>query len=130
MAPRYGIQIEAGDIHPMGGALRVASDTDSTWPVRQWRGGFLPRAGSLCAGRVDPLFIAALLCAIASVTLTWLPRYNVALAGTALIMALLGYQRHFSYKHRGRYRGLWINYLATAIGICGLIAGFGLTAFK
>ena len=109
--------------------MMEAPDSDSAWPESpaRRRAFGLPALG---AKRTDPLCIAALLLAVASLAFTWMPSYNVSLAGVALIASLLGYHRFFSYKHRGRYGGLWINYIATAIGICGLVAGFGLTAFS
>lgn len=79
--------------------------------------------------RTDPYFITALLLAAASLAFLWAPRYNVLLAGASLIVSVLGYRRFFSYKHRGRYGGLWVNYVATAAGLCGLVAGAGLPAF-
>lgn len=123
---RFHLQSSGGDVVA---TLIEAPDSDSSWPESPARRRVfgLPALG---AKRTDPLFIAALLLAVASLAFAWMPRYNVSLAGIALIASLLGYQRFFSYKHRGRYGGLWINYLATAIGACGLVAGFGLTAFN
>ncbi len=123
---RFPLQGSGGDI---GATMVGAPDSDSAWPERPARRRAF-RLPALGAKRTDPLFITALLLAAASVAFAWMPRYNVSLAGAALIASLLGYMRFFSYKHRGRYGGLWMNYIATAIGISGLVAGLGLTAFN
>lgn len=79
--------------------------------------------------RTDPYFLAAFVLGAASLVFAWMPRIDLGLAGVAIIVSLLGYQRYFSYRQRGRYRGLWINYLATVIGVVGLVMGFRFTPF-
>jgi ribosomal protein L37E len=79
--------------------------------------------------RTDPYFLAAFVLGAASLLFTWMPNVGLGLAGAAIIVALLGYQRYFSYRQRGRYKGLWVNYLATVAGIVGLAMGFHFTPF-
>jgi hypothetical protein len=122
---RLKLQSSAGElgVHPDLGC-ESANEWPPVTPRRRTFG--LVKLG---AKRTDPLFLVALICAVASLAFSWAPRYNVSLAGAALITSLLGYQHYFSYRHRGRYGGLWLNYLATAVGICALVAGIGITAF-
>jgi hypothetical protein len=77
--------------------------------------------------RTDPYFLVALVLGLASLAFAWVPSVDLGLAGLALIVALLGYNRYFGYKQRGRYGGLWVNYLATVAGIVGLVIGFHIT---
>lgn len=117
------------DIRPGGAALGVPFDTDSPLFAGTHRSNRVLSAVTRPRKRTDPFFIAALLGAVASLAFMWIPSVNIALAGAALIIALIGYRRYFSYKHRSRYAGLWINYIATVIGIIGLVTGFRVTAF-
>lgn len=73
--------------------------------------------------RTDPFYLAALLLSVSSLCFAWAPGYNVSLAGLGLTVALLGYRRFFGYRYRSRYRGLWINHLAAAVGIVMLVLG-------
>jgi hypothetical protein len=79
--------------------------------------------------RTDPYFLVAFVLGAASLLFAWMPNIGLGLAGTAVIVALLGYRRYFSYRQRGRYKGLWVNYLATVAGIAGLAMGFHFTPF-
>ncbi len=122
---RLELQSSAGDLGVEPG---FGYDTANAWPPsRQRKRSF--GLVSLGARRTDPLFLVALLCAFASLAFSWAPRFNVSLACVALSFSLMGYQHYFSYKHRGRYGGLWLNYLATVVGICALVAAVGVSAF-
>lgn len=103
-------------------ALDGGLEAACAWPAKAGK------HRTLSGKRTDPFYLVALLLSIASLVFTWVPDYNVSLAGFGLIFSLIGYQRFFSYRYRSRYRGLWINYIATAMGVCGLIAGIGVKA--
>jgi Double zinc ribbon len=122
---RLKLQSSAGDV---GVQTALDCDAANAWPPSEHRKRSFGLV-SLGAKRTDPLFLAALLCAVASLVFSWAPRYNVSLACVALSFSLMGYQHYFSYKHRGRYGGLWLNYLATVVGTCALVAAVGVSAF-
>ena len=82
-----------------------------------------------CSKRTDPYFLVAFILGAASLAFAWMPRVDPGLAGAAIIVSLLVYRRYFSYRQRGRYKGLWINYLATVTGMVGLAMGFHFTPF-
>lgn len=94
-------------------------DAACAWPVNA------DRRRLFSGKRADPYYLAAFVLSLASLVFIWVPSCNVSLAGSGLVSSLLGYQRLFSYRYRSRYRGLWINHLATAMGAFGLVMSMG-----
>lgn len=112
----FGVKTQLAEEPGVGGAGVEAA---CAWPVN------VERQRLLSGKRADPYYLVAFLFSLASLVFIWAPSYNVTLAGAGLVSALLGYRRFFSYRYRSRYRGIWINYLATGLGAFGLVAGMG-----
>lgn len=125
----FRLQGRDADLRASSGALEVDLESDCAWPPAAVCPARTLRSGGSARRHTDPVFMAAFALGLASIVFYWVAVADVALAGAALILSTLGYHRHFSYKHRGRYSGLWLNLFATALGVTGLIAGYGVTAF-
>ncbi len=108
--------------------LDVAFQAQEAVPVTPETQNQIPECGTYFK-RTDPYFLVAFILGAASLVFAWMPRLDLGLAGAAIIVSLLGYQRYFSYRQRGRYKGLWVNYLATVAGMVGLAMGFHFTPF-
>jgi hypothetical protein len=127
-APRYSIQYGGEVIRSGGAALGVAFPQEGPQPVTLHDRMMAYGTIAVTTRRTDPYFLVALVLGLTSLAFAWMPRIDLGLAGLALIVALLGYNRYFGYKQRGRYSGLWVNYLATVAGIVGLVIGFHFTS--
>ena len=125
--PRFSIQYGSEVVRPGGAALGMTFQQEEAHPVTL--GDRMVAYGSIAVTtkRTDPYFLVALVLGMSFLAFAWMPRIDLVLAGLALIVSLLGYNRYFGYKQRGRYGGLWVNYLATVAGIVGLVIGFHFT---
>lgn len=110
-----------------GPAESYHADAPGAWPASASSGGRrrLIR-GSLRLSRlldmhVDPFYLAALVLALSSGVLFWLPAVSVPVAGAALVASGLGYRRRLRLGNK--YAGLWVNVLASLVGLYALASG-------
>ena len=125
---RRCLQQASKAIYTSGTWLDLAFSAQEAVPVESEAHEQAPECGTY-SQRTDPYFLVAFILGAASLVFAWMPRLDLGLAGAAIIVSLLGYQRYFSYRQRGRYKGLWVNYLATVAGMVGLAMGFHFTPF-
>lgn len=75
--------------------------------------------------RVDRLYIAAVFFAWLSIFFFWIPKMNILLCCIALVVAGIGFYRYFRYP--GQYGGVWINIIATVVGLLSLVLAIRVT---